>query len=63
MSRSGRVKIGPIIFLAVAIYGGLFLRDAFPVVWTRMQVDEVAKVTLLDGTEGYINKKRAFKKK
>ncbi len=48
MPRSGRVKIGPILFLAAAIYGGLFLKDAFPVVWTRMQVDEVAKVTLLE---------------
>jgi hypothetical protein len=48
MSRRGRIKIGPILFLAIAIYGGLFVRDAFPVVWTWMQVDEVAKVTLLE---------------
>ena len=56
MSRSGRVKIGPILFLAAAIYGGLFLRDAFPVVWTRMQVDEVAKGTLLEWRDKSVRK-------
>jgi hypothetical protein len=63
MSRSGRVKIGPILFLAVAIYGGLFLKDAFPVVWTWMQVDEVAKVTLLewrDKSEGKARTRMEF---
>jgi len=48
MFRSGRIKIGSILALATAIYGALFLRDAFPVVWTKMQVDEVAKISLLE---------------
>ena len=48
MFRSGRINIGAILALAAAIYGALFLRGAFPVLWTKMQVDEVTKLTLLE---------------
>lgn len=48
MNRHGRVDIASIVLAIVVVYGCLFVRNLWPVVWTKVQVDEVAKLTLLE---------------
>ncbi|MEE2750264.1 MAG: hypothetical protein VX519_02445 [Myxococcota bacterium] len=48
MSRKGRIRVSTVVLIALVAYGGLFVRDNWPVVWTQVQVDEAIKVSLLD---------------
>ncbi len=48
MNRHGRVQLSTILLVALVAYSGLFIRDNWAVVWTKVQMDEITQVSLLD---------------
>jgi hypothetical protein len=48
MNRRGKMRISSIVLVFVLAYGGLFLRNLWPVFWTKVMVDEVVKLSLLE---------------
>jgi len=48
MNRQGRVQLSSILLVVLVAYSLLFLRENWAVVWTKVQVDEITKVSLLD---------------